>query len=230
MVMFDEINWYFRTSKANKIPLWKVLLVLPAKVIKRCFVVLVRIPRRIYRSISKNSIFFQKGELDMCSLYPQKKLDKVLELFNPKSVLDLGCGVGRSLDYFKSKGVRVVGVEGSKLAISKAKNKDLVKQFDLANEVDLEEKFDLVWSFEFVEHIHPRYVDNLLKTFSRHSDNIVISAARPGQGGEGHFNEQSPEYWVEKFNEFGYRLNKEKTDELRKIDEVFSSNMLVFER
>ncbi len=166
----------------------------------------------------------------MCSLYPQKKLDKVLELFNPKSVLDLGCGVGRSLDYFKSKGVRVVGVEGSKLAISKAKNKDLVKQFDLANEVDLEEKFDLVWSFEFVEHIHPRYVDNLLKTFSRHSDNIVISAARPGQGGEGHFNEQSPEYWVEKFNEFGYRLNKEKTDELRKIDEVFSSNMLVFER
>jgi len=57
-----------------------------------------------------------------------------------------------------------------------------------------------------------------------------MSAAHPGQGGDGHFNEQAESYLVEKFKKFGYVYNQIKTAELRKINEKYSQNMLVFER
>ena len=41
-----------------------------------------------------------------------------------------------------------------------------------------------------------------------HSDKILISAAQPGHGGHGHFNEQLPAYWVQKFKNLGYYYNE----------------------
>ena len=184
----------------------------------------------IYRYISKSSIFIFEEELHMASSYPQKLLDKTIELMHPQSVLDLGCGTGKSLDYFISKGIDAIGVEGSKIAISKAIHPECIIQFNLEQELNLNKKYDLVWSYEFVEHIHPKYVLNLLKTFSNHSDRIVVSCAPPGQGGDGHFNEQPCGYWIMLFEKEGYKLDKEKTDECRAVHDGFSENILVFER
>lgn len=178
----------------------------------------------------KCSIFCFEKELFMAALFPKKIIDRTIELFNPKSILDLGCGIGRSLDYFISMGIDAVGVEGSDLAIRKAANSKAILRYNLNSELDLNKRFDLIWSFEFVEHIHPKYLDNLLKTFSNHSDNIVMSAARPDQGGDGHLNLQPETYWIKQFENYGYRLNGHKTEELRNIDEQFAQNMMVFER
>ena len=183
-----------------------------------------------YRKVTKNSIFFEESELHMCSLFPEKTLATTLEMFNPRSVLDLGCGTGRSLDYFVENGIDVRGIEGSAMAISKANHPELIQQIDFNEEVNLNRKFDLVWCYEVVEHIHPKFVHNLMKTFSNHADRVVISAARPGQGGEGHFNEQPPEYWIEKFKGHGYEYDDAKTERLRGLGEFFSENMLVFVR
>lgn len=184
----------------------------------------------IYRKITKNGIFIFKDELIAASTLPLKLIDKTVELFNPKTVLDLGCGTGKSLDYFLSKGIAVTGVEGSKIAICEARHSELIVLFNLEKELRLDKKFDLIWSFEFVEHIHPKFTDNLLKTFSNHSDRIVLSAARPGQGGNGHFNEQPGSYWIEKFEKYGYRFDEEKSEELKSLNEQYAENMLVFER
>jgi hypothetical protein len=43
----------------------------------------------------------------------------------------------------------------------------------------------LVWCFEVAEHIHSRYVENFIDNLCRHSDLVTLSAAPPGQGGEG---------------------------------------------
>ncbi|MCX5695207.1 MAG: methyltransferase domain-containing protein [Candidatus Omnitrophica bacterium] len=184
----------------------------------------------IYRRISKNSIFIFKSELVGASTFPVKLINKTVELFSPKMVLDLGCGTGKSLDYFLSKRIEVIGVEGSKIAISAANHPELIIKYNLEKELKLNKRFDLIWSFEFVEHIHPKFIDNLLKTFSNHSNRIVLSAARPGQGGNGHFNEQPEAYWVKQFEKYGYRSNRDKIEELRNIDELYAKNMLVFER
>lgn len=187
-------------------------------------------PRTLYRKATKSSIFYFESEMDMCSLFPKGLLDESIRIFRPRSVLDLGCGTGRSLDYFHQQGIEVFGIEGSELAISKSPHPELIRQADLNEEVDLGRKFDLVWSYEVVEHIHPGYVHNLLRTFSNHADQVVLSAAQPGQGGQGHFNEQPPEYWIEKFGEHGFRFDAEATERLRAVPEEFAGNMLAFRR
>ncbi|MDQ2868835.1 MAG: class I SAM-dependent methyltransferase, partial [Verrucomicrobiota bacterium] len=164
-----------------------------------CYQIAVKIqdwlrPKTVPREISENSIFTREEEMSMCSIFPKEILNLTIELFRPRSVLDVGCGTGISLDYFKTKGIAVRGLEGSALAISKARNASLITQHDLNEPVDLDEKFDLVWCFEVAEHIHPRYVSALLQTLTNHGDRILLSAARPGQGGLGHLNEQPPKY------------------------------------
>ncbi len=73
----------------------------------------------------------------MCSIFPKEILDLTIELFHPRTVLDVGCGTGISLDYFMSKGIAVRGLEGSALAISKARHAALIQQHDLNAPLDL---------------------------------------------------------------------------------------------
>ena len=185
--------------------------------------------KRASRQITDNSIFVLEEEMSMCSIFPKEILDLTIKLFQPRSVLDVGCGTGISLDYFKSKGIAVRGLEGSALAISKARNASSIRQHDLNDALDLGEKFDLVWCFEVAEHIHPRYTPALLATLTNHGNRIVLSAARPGQGGLGHLNEQPPEYWIALMHEREFALSPA-TDRYRALPDHFAENILVFER
>ena len=65
-------------------------------------------------------------------------------------------------------------------------------------------KFDLVVSLQVAEHIPFEFADDLVRGMVAMSDNVFFSAAEPGQGGIGHINCQSMEYWTEKFVEKGY--------------------------
>ena len=122
------------------------------------------------------------------------------------------------------------GVEGSPEAIAASPHPEKAMCWNLNEPLDLKRTFDLVYSFEVVEHIHPRYVENLLQSFSNHGNRIVITAARPGQGGAGHFNEQPPQYWIEKFQTMGYRCSESATAELKACEDIWADNLLVFER
>ena len=183
-----------------------------------------------HRVIKRDSIFYTEDQLWMCSLEFPQKLKKTLELFDPKTVLDLGCGTGQSLDFFLECGIDVSGIEGSSLAKSKARHPERIQLFDLNEELNLGKKFDLIWCVEVVEHIQPNYVHNLMKTFSNHSDRIVLSAAPPGQGGEGHFNEQPASYWIDLFEQYGFSYDEAKTKVFQQVEEMYSQNMLTFYR
>ena len=185
--------------------------------------------KRKSRQITDNSIFVLEEEMSMCSIFPKEILDLTIHLYHPQSVLDVGCGTGISLDYFLSKGIAVRGLEGSDLAISKARHGDHIRQHDLNEPLDLGEKFDLVWCFEVAEHIHPRYVSALLTTLTNHGDRVLLSAARPGQGGLGHLNEQEPGYWIALMQERGFHLAGE-TERYRALPDHFAENILIFER
>ena len=165
----------------------------------------------------------------MCSIFPKEILDLTIDLFRPRTILDVGCGTGVSLDYFESKGIGVRGLEGSALAISKARHAASIRQHDLNVPIDLGQKFDLVWCFEVAEHIHPRYASSLLQTLTNHGDRILLSAARPGQGGLGHLNEQPPHYWIDHMVSRGFKLAKE-TASYRALPDHFAENILIFER
>lgn len=186
---------------------------------------------RFFMYLSRNSIVTLEIELPSCSLLASRMIDKIVEIYKPQSVLDLGCGTGKAIDYFLGKYIPTIfGVEGSQMAINSASHPELIKNFNLNNELNLNKHFDIIFCFEFIEHIHPRCVHNLMKTFSNHSNVIVLTAALPGQGGLGHFNEQPPEYWIKIFSKYGYRFNEKNALELKRCKDMFSDNILVFER
>jgi SAM-dependent methyltransferase len=167
----------------------------------------------------------------MASLRPEKLLSEILAVFAPHSVLDLGCGTGQAVDFFVRAGVEdVLGVENSAAAIRLSQCPERILRHDLRRFLDLGRRFDLVFSFEFLEHVPERYVPTLLETFDRHTDTIVMSAATPGQGGQGHFNEQPPEYWIRKFADQGFDLNEALTRRFAACGDPFCENILVFHR
>jgi SAM-dependent methyltransferase len=166
----------------------------------------------------------------MCSLKPTAILSYALERFQPHSILDVGCGTGGSLSVFVERGLDAFGVEGSRLAISKSPHRSKIRQHDLEKPLNLGRRFDMVWSFEVAEHIRPEKAQIFAQSLARHSDLVVMSAAPPGQGGDGHFNEQPMEYWVALFGRLNFELLPAETSLLRSLPDTHSGNMMVFKR
>ena len=59
-------------------------------------------------------------------------------------------------------------------------------------------------SIEVAEHLPESAADGFCRTLASASDYLLFSAAIPGQGGVGHFNEQPLPYWVDKFWKLGF--------------------------
>lgn len=139
---------------------------------------------------------------------PNEIVPILQKIFNPTSVVDIGCGVGNFLREFKAKGVETItGIDGAwadKEEISRNIQFDNFEEWDLTKEWQPEVIYDLAISLEVAEHIEPEFADTFVKTLTNCSDNIVFSAAVPGQGGQNHINEQWNDYWIEKFAEKGF--------------------------
>ncbi|MDQ1143589.1 2-polyprenyl-3-methyl-5-hydroxy-6-metoxy-1,4-benzoquinol methylase/predicted O-methyltransferase YrrM [Bacillus sp. SORGH_AS 510] len=130
----------------------------------------------------------------------------LINLLKPKSVVDVGCGVGTWLSVFKDQGVEVItGLDGdyvdtNMLHIPK---ESFISQ-DVSKSFTLDRQYDLVVSLEVAEHLREQeaepFVDNLVSL----GPIILFSAAIPLQGGTDHLNEQWPDYWRNIFLKRGY--------------------------
>ncbi|HEX3725524.1 MAG TPA: class I SAM-dependent methyltransferase [Pirellulales bacterium] len=125
----------------------------------------------------------------------------VLSYVQPKRVVDVGCGIGTWLVEFKAAGISdVTGIDGdyvnrAKLLISASE----FRPHDLTRPFALDERFDLASSLEVAEHLPPESADAFVDSLTRLAPVILFSAAIPHQSGDGHVNEQFPEYWQAKF-------------------------------
>jgi SAM-dependent methyltransferase len=177
-----------------------------------CYGALARKPavRREARMRAFKDGRFDEDELSMAMGCPRRVLDAIVEKWRPRTALDVGCGLGLAMEHLQSEGVECVGIDGSQAAIRRSPVKDRIVLANLNHPFDLSRTFDLVWSYEVAEHIHPEFTKAYLTTLTRHAaDLIVISAAHPGQGGAGHFNEQPQGYWIERLAAHGFKVDKE---------------------
>lgn len=128
----------------------------------------------------------------------------LVELLDPESVVDVGCGDGSWLAPFASRGVEILGVDGpwAKEALEIPSERFVAADLDL--ELDLGRRFDLVLSLEVAEHLEPASAPSFVATLARLGPVVVFSAAVPGQGGIDHLNEQWPEYWADLFAGEGF--------------------------
>jgi cyclopropane fatty-acyl-phospholipid synthase-like methyltransferase len=157
----------------------------------------------------------------------------VLKYIHPKSVVDVGCGLGVWLSVFKNHGIEdIFGIDGDWIN----KNDLLIPDncfmsFDLNKPLKLNKQFDLVVSLEVAEHLPKENADIFINSLTKLGNTILFSAAIPFQTGFNHVNEQWPEFWVEKFTCQGYRV----IDCLRKqiwendlVAKYYAQNILLF--
>jgi len=140
---------------------------------------------------------------------------KIINYFNPKYVLDVGCGSGQWLDEYRKYSIKTKGVEGSSNAweVMSEETKKVVKQWDLRDLIEESEEdynIDFVQSFEVAEHIEYVYADVFLHNLVKDDpDVILLTAAPPDQHGMKHVNCQEREYWMKKMKDIGYLFNQD---------------------
>ena len=141
---------------------------------------------------------------------PEIIVEAILNIIKPKSVVDLGCGIGTFLKVFKQKGVHdILGIDGDwvdKKLLYKYIQENEFFETNLEEPLNLSKKFDLAISLEVAEHINEEKSDIFINSLTSLSDIIIFSAAFPNQGGQNHLNEQWPDYWNKKFKKFGYEM------------------------
>lgn len=153
-----------------------------------------------------DSAFFQNQA--QAAAGPRAVAPFLVKLLAPRSVVDVGCGVGVWLSAFREQGVEdVLGLDGpyvnrSLLMIPA----DRFMECDLGCGVSQSRFFDLVVSLEVAEHLPADCADRFVRSLVGLGKVVLFSAAIPGQGGTNHINEQWPEYWQEHFAGHGYQV------------------------
>lgn len=132
----------------------------------------------------------------------------LLNIVQPTSVIDVGCGTGTWLKFFIDNGIKdIVGIEGYHLNKSSLLvDETLVELHDLEKPFSLNRKYDLLISLEVAEHLHKRAAKQFVNSLTNLSDVIFFSAAIPHQGGQNHINEQPCSYWINLFSENGFKV------------------------
>lgn len=138
----------------------------------------------------------------------------ILEIIKPKTVVDVGCGIGSWLKVFSDlNNCSILGIDGNyvdreQLLIPPSSffGTDLRDTLDVKTilQKNNSQKFDLLISLEVVEHLPKERGTSFVKDLTNLSDIILFSGAVPGMGGTEHINEQEIKYWVSLFEKFGY--------------------------
>lgn len=161
----------------------------------------------------------------------------LVDLYNPRSVIDVGCGAGGLLSAFLKHGLSVSGFEMSRAAIALCKERGIpVTRCDLELRPIFHARADLVVSTEVAEHLPDSLAEYFVSVLTSIAPVVVLTAAPPGQGGHDHVNEQPPAYWIAKFKSLGYEHQVHAWEQLKKswqdggVLDIYVRNGMIFKR
>lgn len=139
--------------------------------------------------------------------------------YGVKSLLDIGCGYGHTLEYFSRFLVGGVGVDGWEEAIrdNVFKGPKVLHDYTVGPAPLGDQRFHLGWSAEFLEHVDIKYMPNYMADFRR-CDHVIVTHALPGQHGHHHVSCFDDVFWVDAFTKHGFQWDEDETKLLRATD------------
>lgn len=146
------------------------------------------------------------------------------------NAVDLGCGLGKYVEFLNESGIPTVGYDGNphtaSLTGGRCEVLDLAKPIEIGN-------FDWVISLEVGEHIpqefEQTFIDNVVRC-ARHG--AIISWGVEGQGGYGHVNCRNNDYIKAEFLKRGFVPQEDVESALREFSKLdwFKDTIMVFRR
>ncbi len=157
----------------------------------------------------------------------------LVELLNPKRVVDVGCGTGSWLAVFRDHGVTdLLGIDGEYVRPEMLRiSGEQFVSFDLRKPLHIPRRFDLALCLEVAEHLPAECATTLVESLVGLAPVVLFSAAIPGQGGTHHVNEQWPDYWERLFRDKRYTAIdciRPRIWESDAVDWYYAQNTLVF--
>ena len=165
----------------------------------------------------------------------RRVLPHLVELVGPRSIVDVGCGVGTWLAAARELGITdIAGIDGGYVDRRMLQiPEDRFFAHDLSRPFRLERTFDAALCLEVAEHLPESAAEPLVESIARLAPVVLFSAAIPRQGGEHHVNEQWQPWWAERFSRFGFvALDsiRQRVWHDRAVDWWYAQNMLLFVR
>ena len=157
----------------------------------------------------------------------------------PRTVIDVGCGTGALLEEFQKEGCQVFGLEYAESALQYCRKRKLnVRKFDLKKmSLTNQPTYDVAISMEVAEHLPETCANRYVLLLTSLSPCVVFTAARPGQGGTDHVNEQPASYWISKFQSRGFERDeilssrwKLEWESSGSVSSHYYHNLLIFRR
>jgi SAM-dependent methyltransferase len=153
---------------------------------------------------------------------------------------DVGAGSGGMAAHGRRLGLDVVACEYSPFGRLFARAQGVRSvPFDVGTDSPrmLGAEVDVAYCIEVAEHMPADLGERLVAFLVGAAPLLMFTAAHPGQGGQGHINEQSREYWIDRFEKRGMTYLPDQTDRLQEAlseqlrhGRWISENAMVFGR
>jgi hypothetical protein len=159
----------------------------------------------------------------------------VMDLIQPKRVVDIGCSLGVWLSVFQKNGAEeILGIDGDYVNLKMLNiPPECFIAYDLEKPFQLNRYFDLVVSLEVAEHLSSERAESFIDTLVSLGPVVLFSAAVPYQPGDFHVNCQWPDYWAKIFSKKGYILFdclRMKFWQNKNVEWWYAQNMFLFVR
>lgn len=142
----------------------------------------------------------------------------IMDCYQPKSIIEFGCGNGSLSIALNGLGAAIDAVDGysepdfSNYPEISFKRVDLNNRDEINNHIN-GRQYDLAICTEVAEHLQPESSRYLITSMARCAPVLIFSAAVPHQEGNGHINCQSRAFWHNLFTSEGFKLQ----DSLREV-------------
>ena len=140
-----------------------------------------------------------------------KLAEKIIEIWDPHTVLDAGCANGYLLEELRNRGVQAYGIDISEFAINSVKEnlKIYVNVQSVTEELpkSFPSKFDLITCIEVLEHVYSEEASEAIENLCKYSDTIIFSSTPDDITDQTHVNVQLPEYWARLYAENSFFKN-----------------------
>lgn len=169
---------------------------------------------------------FYQQETDIALTSARIVLPDILADTAATSVIDIGCGTGAWAHVAELAGCDVKGVDlavpRDLLLIRAYTDHDLARGYDCTG-------WDLAICLEVAEHL-PAEAAELLVAGLVGANNVLFSAATPGQPGVGHINCQPHEYWHDLFARYGHTYEWVGPRYREPVADFYIRNMFLYAR